>query len=93
MPERSEANVFLERSSYRRRRLLDALKLLPVFGAWVFLLPVFWPTNSESGASWAMSSALIFIFGAWAVLVLVSAFILRRLNRLEQRAATSKTPS
>lgn len=74
MPEPSETGVFMERRSYRRRRLIDGLKLLPFLGIWLFLLPVFWP-GDDSGAPQSMSGALYFIFGVWFALILACAVL------------------
>lgn len=64
--------VFLERDTYRKRRLIDAARLLPVFGALFWGLPVLW---GPGGATTSM--AMLFIFGVWLVLV-IGAFILAR---------------
>lgn len=63
--------VFLERQSYRRRRLMDAARLLPLMGAALFAVPLLWPTD-EAGAV-RMSAAITYVFGVWAVLIAVSA--------------------
>ncbi|WP_102107148.1 hypothetical protein [Oceaniglobus roseus] len=34
--------VFLERQTYRRRRLMDAARVLPVLGAVLFMVPMLW---------------------------------------------------
>jgi len=75
MPGRS--SVFLERQSYRRRRLLDAARLLPLFGALLFAVPLLWPVP-EAGAgpetsAMPMSDAMLYIFSAWAVLIVIIA--------------------
>ncbi|WP_370303264.1 hypothetical protein [Pseudooceanicola sp.] len=59
--------LFLERQSYRRRRLMDAAKLLPILGAALFLIPLFWPTEGEAAVP--MSRAMVFIFLVWAGLI------------------------
>lgn len=62
--------VFLERQSYRRRRLMDAARLLPVLGAALFAVPLLWPTEGENAVR--MSAAITYVFSVWAVLILVS---------------------
>jgi len=62
-------SVFLERQSYRRRRLMDAARLLPVLGALLFAVPLIWPRAGETGAVQS-SDAVIYIFTVWAVLIL-----------------------
>ncbi|THH38079.1 hypothetical protein E4Z66_00425 [Aliishimia ponticola] len=80
MTERLEPGVFLERRSYRRRRLLDGLRLLPFIGAWLFILPVFWRQAGEEEARMT-SDALLFVFGAWLVLTILCALLLWAYNR------------
>lgn len=62
--------LFLERDSYRRRRLMDAARVLPVLGAALFLLPVLWPdADTTSAEPVRTSNAVIYIFGSWLVLI------------------------
>lgn len=65
--------VFLERQSYRRRRLMDAARVLPVIGAGLFSVPLLWPAASDGTAGVPTSSAITYVFGVWAVLIVVSA--------------------
>ena len=63
--------VFLERETYRRRRIMDAARLLPLLGVALFALPLLWPTSQDpaQGEAVPMSSAVLYIFGAWAFLI------------------------
>lgn len=82
MAERPEPGVFLEKQSYRRRRLLDGLKLLPVIGAWLFLLPLLWPDGGAHAENpKPMSSALIYVFGAWFFMIASGAALIAALKR------------
>ena len=87
MNARKTSPVFLERRSYRRRRLLDALRLLPVLGVVLWMLPVLWPTGlDETTAPVSMSMAMLYVFSVWLVLILLSAALwiwLRMLDRLQ----------
>ncbi|MDQ2066769.1 hypothetical protein Q9295_10305 [Xinfangfangia sp. CPCC 101601] len=68
--------LFLARLPYRRRRLRDAARLLPVFGGFLFILPVLWAPAAEPGAEAGarlLSSDVVYFFGVWAGLVAVSA--------------------
>lgn len=65
-------SVFLERQSYRRRRLTDAARLLPFLGAALFAIPLLWPSASNTGQAVPLSSAIFYIFACWGVLILVS---------------------
>ncbi len=59
------APVFLARETYRRRRLIDALRLLPFVGLFVFLSPL------VGGSGYLRNTARsgLFIFAGWLVLI------------------------
>ena len=80
MPDHPDTGVFVEKRSYRRRRLIDGLKLLPFLGAWLFLLPAFWP-SAEAEASHTMSTALYYVFGVWLALIVACAALVFKVNR------------
>lgn len=63
--------VFLERQSYRRRRVGDAAKLLPFVGLVLFLLPVLWTREATT------AGGIVFLFTVWAGLILVVAVLSR----------------
>ncbi|MFL4471569.1 hypothetical protein ACERZ8_17420 [Tateyamaria armeniaca] len=72
MSEPGLTPVFLERRSYRRRRMMDALRLLPILGIFLWMLPVFWPTTADGPAvadKMAMSTAVIYVFVVWVTLI------------------------
>lgn len=79
--------VFVERRTYRRRRLSDAARLLPVLGALLFLVPVLWNSDSEDSGSTA--SGGIYIFLVWGALILIAYFLSRHLVRSDP----DETPS
>ena len=71
--------VFLERSSYRKRRVMDALKLIAVFGFILWMIPTLWPDGSDPDtAPVSMSDALFYVFGVWLVLIVLSAAFVSR---------------
>ena len=51
MPDRP---LFLERASFRRRRLGDAARVLPVLAAILDLVPVWWMPAQDSFAAGAV---------------------------------------
>ncbi|MBH1973655.1 MAG: hypothetical protein I8H94_01095 [Rhodobacteraceae bacterium] len=61
--------LFLARAVYRRRRLRDAARLLPLMGVFLLLLPLLWSdgTAESAGQDWT------YIFGIWAVLIALAA--------------------
>jgi len=72
MTERGLPPVFLERRSYRRRRMMDAWRLLPLLGLLLWMLPLFWPTAADVPATdekMAMSTAVIYVFVVWLTLI------------------------
>ena len=73
--------IFLERRSYRQRRMLDALRLLPILGALLWMVPVVWPVDaSQPQDDMALSTAVVYVFGVWVVLILCSAGLWRVLK-------------
>lgn len=70
---RSEDPLFLTRSTYRRRRLMDAARLFPVIGGVLFVLPVLWASGSGT------ASGVLYLFGVWALLIACTAAFSRRL--------------
>lgn len=73
------APIFLARRAYRQRRLADAARFLPVLGVVLFAMPLIWSPQSTPepdtvpGARW--------LFSSWAVLIVLSLIISRRLAR------------
>ncbi|TNF64677.1 MAG: hypothetical protein EP307_02035 [Rhodobacteraceae bacterium] len=83
-------NIFLERETYRRRRVLDAARLLPVLGAALLALPLLWPQQGEAGAL-PMSLVTIYYFTVWALLILC-VFIFGRTTRKWDAGAEPRPP-
>jgi hypothetical protein len=75
----AQVPVFLERESYRRRRIGDAAKLLPVVGIVLFLMPILWAGQG------ATAGGLVFLFVVWALLIFVMAALSRRLSESEPK--------
>ena len=97
--------VFLERQSYRRRRLMDAAKLLPLLGVLLFAVPLLWPgpeTGPEAGAvagqagagrvAVRMSDAIQYIFLVWAALIGASALFGLSARRWSQSDSPHRPP-
>ena len=72
--------LFLARESYRRRRLGDAAKLVPIVGLILFLLPLLWAAAARTG------SGIVYIFVIWAALIILIGFISKRLILAEKEA-------
>ncbi len=69
------APLFLERRSYRQRRVLDALRLVPLLGALLWAVPLLWRDGSVP-----TSRAILYIFGVWAGLVVLALALTRRIE-------------
>lgn len=71
--------LFLAPAPYRRRRLIDAARLLPVFAAFLVIVPPILHTGDGAGGTGA---ALIYLFGLWALVLLAAGVIARAMARL-----------
>lgn len=63
--------LFVERATYRRRRMADAARLLPIFGIILFALPMLW--KGPEGAAVLTSHVMAYLFGVWLLLVVLGA--------------------
>ena len=74
----SEPNSpFVERRTYRRRRLMDMARLLPILGALLFAVPLMWPNPDpypapDTHGGMMTSAAITYIFLVWGGLILAS---------------------
>ena len=78
--------LFVERRAYRRRRLRDAARVLPVVGAMLFLVPLLWMGGGETAGGG------IYLFVIWALLIVAAAAISRPLSRDEPDGAEHERP-
>lgn len=79
--------VFLERATYRQRRLRDAARLLPILGAVLLIMPLLWAPEPGGNDN---ADAVIYTFSVWVILIALSAIISRRLQP-EDLSATEDT--
>ncbi len=59
--------LFLARQSYRRRRMMDAARLLPVLGSVLFMMPVLWRPAETPLAD--TGPGAVYLFAIWALLI------------------------
>ncbi|ANT59555.1 MULTISPECIES: hypothetical protein [Roseobacteraceae] len=78
-PRRGTPPVFLERQSYRRRRVMDGARVLPFLGALLWLVPLLWQEDPTEGVR--SSAVIVYLFGVWLALVLFAAGIAWALGR------------
>ena len=72
---------FLERQSYKQRRLIDMIKVLPLVGGLLWATPMLWRNGDDGDVK--TSSAIIFVFLVWIALVTLSSFLARTLGRAD----------
>ncbi|MEZ5772711.1 hypothetical protein LX70_00405 [Defluviimonas denitrificans] len=66
---------FLARKTYRRRRMMDAARLLPLLGIFLFLLPILWQPRLTPEPDTV--HGVVYLFGAWTVLVIAARVLAR----------------
>lgn len=71
---RSRAPLFVERDIYRRRRIMDAARLLPALGAALLLMPMLWARGQGTAAG------VIYLFLVWIGLIVAAVVLERRLS-------------
>ena len=80
--------LFLARRTYRHRRLVDALRLVPVAGAILFMVPVL----GASGHPSSTFGGAVYLFAAWAFLIVLTGFLNRRIDPGEAGGAGGEGP-
>lgn len=76
--KRPKPPLFLERKVYRRRRLADAARLLPLLGTLLFMIPLLWaPQNSPESDT---AAGGLFLFCVWSGLIAAAFLLARRLG-------------
>jgi hypothetical protein len=69
MPHTSHP-LFLARRSYRRRRMMDAARMMPVLGAVLLMVPLLWRTAETPEPDTARGA--IYLFAVWTVLIVAA---------------------
>lgn len=80
--------LFLEHRNYRRRRMLDAVRLLPFVGVILFLAPALMPRVTEM----SLSGRVIYLFVAWSGLILAIALTTRTITGAEAEPRSPGAP-
>lgn len=68
--------VFLEKSNYRMRRIIDAVRLLPFLGLFFLAIPLLWGNEQNTHLT---STTMIYFFLIWFLLIGVTAWLSRLL--------------
>lgn len=70
--------LFLARAVYRRRRLRDMARILPVIGLLLVLVPALGRNGNGDAAQLA-----VYLFAVWAVLIIIAALLAPSLSQSE----------
>ena len=76
-PTEEQLPTHMARRLYRRRRLMDAARLMPAFGTVLFLLPVLWILGERQVST---ARGMIYMFVAWLALIGLAGLLARRLS-------------
>tara|TARA_R110000787_G_scaffold67990_3_gene152182 strand:- start:217 stop:489 length:273 start_codon:yes stop_codon:yes gene_type:complete len=88
-----EARLFLERRSYRKRRIMDAVRMLPFLCALLWIVvPAMWPTGVPAGTATSLSTALWYIFTVWVLAITATFALWRRTGETEPMADAGRSP-
>lgn len=74
--------LFVQRRTYRRRRLADGARILPVLGTVLFMIPLLWQGGETPGGdTGAARTALVmtYMFLVWLGLAMLSGVLSRYL--------------
>ncbi|SEK86775.1 hypothetical protein [Pacificibacter marinus] len=83
MAESGRSPLYLARSSYRRRRLIDAQRLLPIFLFLLYLLPLLWGGSSQDDPIGGGVRGYVHVFSVWLGAIVISGLIARALMKAE----------
>ena len=71
MAQQPKTAFFLPQDSFRRRRLADAARVLPVVGGVLMMIPMLWGGGDDAVAEQARTSnAAIYVFCVWGGVIL-----------------------
>jgi len=89
--------IFVQRRTYRRRRLADGARLLPLLGAVLFMVPLLWQAGGETPTgdvqelrdgnrtAWVMT----YLFLVWLGLAVLSGVLSRYLRSDTEEGGTA----
>ena len=70
--------LYLAREIYRRRRVMDAARLLPFIGIFLFAMPILWGPEDAPGVTTAREG--LYLFVVWAGLIIAAGVLSRSLS-------------
>lgn len=87
---RNKPAIFVQQRTYKRRRMADAARLLPIVGGILFMIPLLW----IHAGSMSTARVMIYLFVIWAGLAGVAGVLSHRLgpeeDQPEDRAANEE---
>jgi hypothetical protein len=78
MNRKSPPPIFLQRASYRQRRIRDAAKLMPFLGMILWAIPLAW--SRGDGSNDVGTAGLIYVFGVWVIMILATGLLATRVR-------------
>ena len=76
----SKQTSFLAKDSYRRRRMRDLARAVPVIGGILLMLPLLWSPDTLN------STASVYVFLVWLFLIALAALISRLVSTDAEKA-------
>ncbi|MEN8895501.1 MAG: hypothetical protein ABF248_05355 [Yoonia sp.] len=67
----SQKAAFLAKDRYRKRRMRDLARAVPVIGGILLMLPLLWSNDTLN------STAIVYVFAVWVLLIVLAAVISR----------------
>jgi len=83
--------LFLGREVYRRNRIADAARLLPVLGAILLLFPDL-ILSDEHAAKGATAPWLVYFFAAWMFLIGLAFLLARKMSAVQMQGGADDVP-
>lgn len=77
----------LARQANKKRQMGDAAKLIPFFATALIMVPILWTLGSKT------SSALVYIFLVWLLLIVLSALLANALSDRRSEKSSGTSPS
>lgn len=72
---------------------MDAIRLVAVLGAGLWMIPLLWPsTGAPADQAVPMSRALLYVFGVWALLIGASYLLARGVRRMPDTSGDTGAP-